>query len=115
MPDSKVMLIPGEGEKKLVERTRVRVECGNCGEPATKRHTFLLPNARRNPSSSAYGRDDCSWCSDHEEFACDGCPRPRGGQYEWCSTFSITPDNMRFAHMFLRWTERDLTPEQSAA
>ena len=111
------MLIPGEGDKVIVERTRVRVGCGNCGEPAVARHTFLLPNARRNPASSAYGRDDCSWCSDHEESTCGDCPRPRPRPdgYEWCSTFTIKPDNLRFAHMFLRWDERELTPEQAAA
>jgi hypothetical protein len=103
--------LPGEGDTKLVERTRVRIECEQCGEPATKKHTYLLPGARRNPASSAYGRDDCSWCSDHEAFTCDDCRQPRPDGYEWCSTFSARPS---FAHMFLRWSEREIEREQVA-
>lgn len=108
--------LPGEGDKKIVERTRVREECEQCGEPATKKHTYLLEgDARRNPASSAYGRDDCSWCSDYEAFTCNDCGQPRVDGYRWCSTFKVTPDNTRFAHMFLRWSERELTPEQVSA
>jgi hypothetical protein len=104
--------IPGEGDKKIVERTRIRMDCDQCGEPATKRHTYLLPDARRNSASSAYGRDDCSWCSDCEVFACDDCNggrEPKVDGYHWCSTFTIKPDHHRFAHMFLHWSERELT------
>jgi hypothetical protein len=111
-------ILPGEGERKIVARTRIRVECDQCGEPATKRHTYLLPNARRNPASSAFGRDDCSWCSDHEVFRCNTC-EPQGGSiepsvegYGWCSTFEAVP---RFAHMFLRWDERPYTPSVEPA
>ena len=99
-------LLPGEGEVKVVERKRVRIECGNCGEPATHRHTYLLPNARSNPASKGFGGDDISWCSDHDEFVCDECPKPQIDGMRWCSSFSITPDNKRFAHMFLQWRER---------
>lgn len=107
--------LPGEGDRKIVERTRVRVECEQCGEGAVKKHTYLLPNARRNPASSAYGRDDCSWCSDHETFTCGSCAKPRPDGFEWCSTFSLSPENTRFAHMFLRWDEREIVPEQVSA
>lgn len=100
--------LKGEGETKIVERARVRRECEECGEPATKRHTYLLPDARRNPASSGYGGDDISWCSDHEAFTCDSCPEPRPDGYRWCSTFSVSPENMRFSHMFLRWEEREI-------
>lgn len=106
-----VDLLPGEGEKRVTEKTRVRIECGNCGEPATQRHTYLLPRARSNQRSSAYGRDDCSWCSDHDEFTCNICPRPKPDGVEWCSTFEIKPGKLQFAHMFLRWRERDVTPK----
>lgn len=106
--------LPGEGERKLVERVRYRHEC-DCGRPATKRHSYLLPNARREPASSAYGRDDCSWCSDHETFTCDGCKQPRVDGYEWCSTFSVTPENTRFAHMLLYWHERTVPTQQVSA
>ena len=103
--------LPGEGDVKLVERTRVRVGCSQCGEPATQKHTYLLPDARRNSASTAYGRDDCSWCSDHEEFTCEDCGKPRPEGYEWCSTFSVSPEKPRFAHMFLRWDEREIAIE----
>ena len=77
-------LLPGEGEVKVVERKRVRIECGNCGEPATHRHTYLLPNARSNPASKGFGGDDISWCSDHDEFVCDECPKPQIDGMRWC-------------------------------
>ena len=100
--------LPGEGETKTVVRTRVRIECGNCGEPAVHRHTYLIPKARSNPQSTAYRHDDCSWCSDHEEFTCAACKRPEMDAYDWCSTFSIKPGKLQFAHMFLRWAEREI-------
>jgi hypothetical protein len=102
------MILPGEGESKMVVRTHVRIECGNCSEPATHRHTYLLPNARSNRASNAYRHDDCSWCSDHEGFTCDDGKRPEADGYGWCSTFSIAPGRMQFAHMFLRWIEREV-------
>lgn len=97
-----------EGETKVVIRTLTRVGCENCGEPADQQHTYVLPNARRNPKSSAYGRDDISWCSDHEIFTCEACRAENNGReppaagYEWCSTFKSD----QFAHMFLKWRER---------
>ena len=106
--------LPGEGETKTVTRTRVRIECEQCGEPATKRHTYLLPNARINPASSGYGGDDISWCSDHEAFACDACPEPSFDGYRWCGTFSVAPDRLRFAHMFLRWSDREVKETEDA-
>ena len=101
--------LSGEGDTKLVRRTRVRVECDSCGEPADQRHTYLLPRARANPASSAYGHDDCSWCSDHEEFTCADCRgrwnnAPNVDGYELCSTFKV---GERFAHLFLRWDEKE--------
>jgi hypothetical protein len=93
--------LPGEGEVQTITRTRLRHACENCGEPATKRHTYLHENARRNPASSAYGRDDCTWCSDHEEFTCNTCKRPSVEGMGWCSTFGAE----RFPHMFLFWHE----------
>lgn len=100
--------LPGEGETKTVVRTQVRIACDHCGEPATQRHTYLLPRARSNPQSKAYRRDDCSWSSDHELFTCNICPRPRPDGYEYCSTFSIEPGKLQFVHMFLRWKETEI-------
>lgn len=103
--------LKGEGEIKIVRRERVRVECWDCGELADQKHTYLLPNARANPQSTAYGRDDISWCSDKHIFTCAAC-RPRGREpnvdgYRWCSTFGL--GDARFDHMFLTWHETDIT------
>ena len=95
-------VLPGEGDEEIIKRTRVRIACDECEEDAVYRHTYLLPNARRNPASSAYQHDDCSWCSDHEVFTCKTCKRPNIDGYEWCSTFTAS---VRFAHLFLKWKE----------
>ena len=110
-----MMRLKGEGETKTVVKTRTRWECDSCGEPATKKHTYLddgPSGARYNPASSAYGRDDCTWYSDYDQYLCDKCDRrdyeddvPDG--YHWCSTFKICE---RFAHMFLQWDEQEIKP-----
>ncbi len=112
------MKLKGEGETKTVVKTQVRRECNNCGEPATQQHTYLndgTTGARRNPASSAYGRDDCTWCSDYDQYLCDECDRkdyeddvPVG--YHWCSTFRVD----RMPHLFLRWDEREVEPAATA-
>ena len=98
-----------EGDIKFWKETCVSKECENCGETATKRITFLIEgNARSNPASSAYGRDDCSWCSDAEAFSCDKCAEstrrnpPRG--FSWCATFIRD----KFDHMFLEWRREEV-------
>jgi hypothetical protein len=100
--DKMIAPLPGEGEVQHIRRTRVRIECDECGETATEKHTYVLPNARRNPASAAHGRDDCTWCEDERRYTCGDCKRPRVDGYEWCSTFKATP---RMAHLFLRWKE----------
>jgi hypothetical protein len=92
--------LPGEGDTKQV--VRMRAECDECGDPAHFRHTYLLPNARTNPASAGYRRDDISWCSDHETFTCKTCKRPAIDGYETCSTF---PASAQFAHLFLKWKD----------
>lgn len=96
--------LPGEGEEQTLRRVRYRRECCECGEPAHFKQTYLLDGARRNPASSAYNRDDCSWCEDEAVFLCkdhrDEAPRLEG--YGKCSIFSATT---QFAHMFLYWHE----------
>jgi hypothetical protein len=80
------------------------IKCEECEELATKKKTFLLEGARRNPASAAYGKDDCSWCSDLDVFYCEKCAQenrwavPDG--YIECSTFT---NGDRFKHMFTRW------------
>jgi len=95
-------LLKGEGETRIQER--VRVKCEFCGADATKQHTFLLAGARRNPASSAFGRDDCSYCSDHHVYTCEGGDCVRQARdvegYEPCSIFTCVE---RFSHMFLTW------------
>jgi hypothetical protein len=95
-------VLPGEGDVIVVRKERRRHECGNCGEPAHYKHSYLLPYARSNQASSAYGHDDCSWCSDHNEFTCKECKRPQVVGYSWCATFHAIE---QFAHMFLYWKE----------
>jgi hypothetical protein len=112
-PETVDLTTHGLGNVEVVIRTKVAVECFNCGEPADERHSYLLPNARSNPQSSAFGGDDVSWCSDAELFTCKSCRdaewrgrEPEKEGYRWCSTFQI---GRRFAHMFLCWTERKAT------
>lgn len=119
VPDSgAVELLPGEGLTKTIVKTRVRIECAYCGEPADARHTYLLPNARTNPQSSGYRGDDISWCSDHEEFTCKSCrdgswrgQEPPVDGFRWCATFGVSD---RFAHMFLKWHEREVSVTPTA-
>lgn len=102
--DETLKTLPGEGAVETVVKTRTRHECEVCGEPAHYKHTFLLEGARRNPASSAYGRDDCSWCEDESRFVCAEHKNERRAPdgYSWCSSFAATE---RFAHMFLYWRE----------
>lgn len=109
------IILKGEGETKLVRKTRIRECCEQCGESATQRHGYLLSGARSNPASSAYGKDDCSWCSDQDVFTCGECKKPSLDGYRWCSTFEVTPDNQRFSHMFLRWEEKEIKEDAAAA
>ncbi len=83
--------------------TDERILCDYCGEnPADQKHTYLLPGARINPDSAAFGRDDCSWCSDHEAFSCQPCRsrmrtrHPDVEGYGKCSTFFFE----RMPHLF---------------
>ncbi len=96
-----------EEQTRTIKQTLKRRECDMCiGKPATHQLTFLLPNARSNPASSAYGRDDCSWCSDEKLFACDECEKDKWNIAEkigmkWCSDFSYK----NFKHLFEYWEE----------
>lgn len=108
--------IRGEGEIKLVVKKRVRRDCDNCGEPATKEINYCYVNGRSNPASSMYRRDDCSYCSDANAYSCDECERdvervccPEG--MKWASTFTC---NDRHTHRLLYWSERDATAEELA-
>ena len=105
--------LPGEGETQTVVRTRIRHECDVCGESAHYKHTYLLDGARRNPASSAYGKDDCSWCEDESRFVCVEHKNDRSAPdgYSWCSTFPATE---RFAHMFLYWQENKKSQAETA-
>ena len=99
--------LPGEGDVETVTRKRVRICCDKCGEFAHYKHTFLLPNARGNPASKAYRKDDCSWCEDGCLFTCKTCKHPRElDSMTWCSTF---PASARFAHLFLEWKKQKRT------
>jgi len=97
-------ILPGEGEVKTIVKTRLRRECDICGEPAHYKHTFLVHNARNQPASSAYRRDDCTWCQDAESFVCAEHEKERRAPdgMSWCSTFRATE---QLAHLFLYWHE----------
>ena len=97
--------LKGEGDTRT--EVRVRRECDYCEEFATRKRTFLLSGTRGNPASSAYGKDDCSWCEDAHEFLCHICRGEIPDGYVECSTFNLMNRNGQridnFAHMFLRW------------
>ena len=82
--------------------------CNVCGKEAIKKITYLDDRnggARNNPNSSAYQRDDCSWCEDACVFGCvdhyremeDNCEQFAGDGYGYCSTFEKSE---RFKHLF---------------
>lgn len=102
-----------EGDVRVIKKTAVSRECENCGERATKKLSYLLENFRSNPASRAYGRDDCSWCSDLDIFCCDSeeCKRElhRGRPDGYYSGYSTWSRGERFEHMFLEWKEEDIT------
>lgn len=94
-----------EGERRTTKEICKSRDCEICGEKATARLTFLLPSCRSNPASSAYGKDDCSWCSDAEMFVCKEHEKDRYKiakelNMEWCGLF---PNTEKFKHMFLYW------------
>lgn len=94
------------GQTRTIKQRYKRKGCEFCEEPATHKLTFLLPNARANPASSAYCHDDCSWCSDKAVFVCD--EHERDSQkiandlgMGWCASFPYE----RFKHMFEYWED----------
>ena len=95
-----------ENEKRTITQICKRRVCEICGAPATYRLTFLLPNARSNPASSGYGKDDISWCKDGEAFVCDKHNNSERNKIanelgmKWCASF---PFNDRWKHLFLFW------------
>jgi len=100
---------------KHAPKVEVRIQkkvkrcCEWCDAKATKKLCFLTPNYRNNPASSAYGRDDCSWCSDYEAYTCDKVEciseakdhKPEG--FIDAAVFHITSE--RFKHMAYAWEE----------
>ena len=101
MNETETIRLKGEGDTRTRVERRVRKECAECGEPAVYRHSFLYEGMRSNPASSAFRKDDCSWCSDADVFTCKECkPTLPGGCDLRSSRFEI---GERFAHMFLEW------------
>ena len=101
--DATMDILPGEGEIRTTTEKQLRYECDVCGEPAHFKHTFLLENARIDPLSSAYRKDDCSWCEDACRYVCkehQNDREPPSIDLFWCSTFPATE---RFKHLFLYW------------
>lgn len=74
-------------------------ECRECEKPAIFRVSYLFENARSNPASAGYRKDDISWCSDEDDYACRSCVKklernPPNGM-DWCATFTLS----KFQHM----------------
>lgn len=108
-------VLPGEGDYRVRRERRVRRRCERCDAPATRKLRFLVEGgARLNPASSAFGRDDCSYCADYTAFACAACEReverdaPQG--MRWSSTSYASERN---AHMFLEWTVEETEVDTS--
>lgn len=100
--EEKSKKLKGEGDVQRVIRTRKRKLCEYCEKQAEYKHSFLLEGMRNNPASSAYCKDDCSWCEDAAIFTCFTCkPETPGGHVE-ASRFEC---GERFSHMFLWWEE----------
>ena len=97
---TEIQKLKGEGDTERIKRVRVRKCCEVCGEPAHFKHTFLLAGYRHNQASSAYGKDDCSWCEDSAAFTCETCRPETPGGYVEASRFECCD---RFAHLFLEW------------
>jgi len=92
------------GQIKRIDYVCKERLCFECNEPAQYKHTFLLEGGRANPNSSAYRKDDCSWCEDECNYACEEHKElmrenPPIDGIRWCSTFYRS----RFPHMFLYW------------
>lgn len=89
--------------RTITQEYRIR-PCEVCGENATHRLTYLLPNARTNPASRGYGRDELTWCADAERIVCaTHAENPRSSApagTEWCAEFNgaLRP------HMIGEWT-----------
>jgi hypothetical protein len=68
-------------------------ECQVCGMPASWEVNYLAKDGRRNPASSAYGKDDCSWCKDATGYACRKHQTEVERDYpegmSWASSFSL--------------------------
>lgn len=78
-----------------------RHRCESCGSIAEFLRTYLYENYRTNPASSAFGRDDCSRCSDVKVFVCRDCrPATPPGCDPGYSQFEASA---KFAHMFVYW------------
>lgn len=94
------------GDTKTEKYVRCWHECQLCKLPARYSIAFILPNARSNPASTAYGRDDISWCSDDELFACKEHLRDvetiseiMNKPMKWCATFTLKS----YKHMGFYW------------
>ncbi len=102
--DKTLEILPEQDTAKTITMKYVRHKCDICDKDAHYKHTWLLKGTRSNPQSSAYRRDDCSWCEDAHSFTCrihKNKIRPPEGYVE-CSIFSAVE---RFAHLFLYWKE----------
>ncbi|HDY88492.1 MAG TPA: hypothetical protein ENH82_10345 [bacterium] len=90
------------GDTKTETFIRKWHECQFCELPARYRIGFTLPNARSNPASSGYGKDDISWCSDDQMYACEEHKKQIEHCHDtmiWCSTIQLKG----YKHMGFYW------------
>lgn len=94
---------------KIIKKYTDKAWCENCGEFAIERHLLSLPNARTNPASTGYGKDDISRCSDAEAYSCgsDECNKSLKNKegYEWGGTYGPFKDGFKI------WREKEITQE----
>jgi hypothetical protein len=81
------------GDKEMVVYEWRWRACEQCDLPATHQLTFLLKGTRSNPASSAYRKNDCTYCSDMERYACRKCYRRMMNQpppgHVFCAAFPL--------------------------
>ena len=105
---------PKIGDTRVYVETLEGRECQECGERADYRISFLLEGFRSDPASSAYGKDDCTWCSDLDFYACEAHKSQAAGEApigfdRGASIWSIK----KFPHFGVEWVRREAPDPQT--
>jgi hypothetical protein len=100
-----------EGTRRTVEEVWTRRRCDECGDPATRRATYLRNQARTNPGSRGYGRTDLNYCSDRDIHLCEVCQPPFLTHYYRHQIFLGTD----YPHMLFHWKKISVIEEEDNA